>query len=209
MRTAALKVAAAFVGANILCCTIVGAFAQQPLPVTALDALYQRYKPRIQQLTPAIVEKMWTTQSRNKPWFQATYTLLSEDKDNPQLIDKLRREIPCGETNFLTRDATYSSAAGQYRCTVSIPMGNYKVDVVLYLNFKSAGTLESAVVYQGSPAKSLVEEEAAKGTSRNDIPAIIELHSDLMSRIDNARAPPGSYVEYSKNMEAKFAVRFK
>ena len=30
------------------------------------------------------------------------------------------------------------------------------------------------------------------------------------SRIDNARAPSGSYVEYSKNFEQqKFAVRFK
>jgi hypothetical protein len=87
--------------------------------------------------------------------------------------------------------------------------------VVLFLNFTASYTLVSAVLYQRLPFKVLRAEvaKAEQASGRNiesEVPAFMELHSDILSRIDNARAPSGSYVEYSKNMEQqKFAIRFK
>jgi hypothetical protein len=178
-----------------------------------ISELYQRYKSRLPTLTRAEIEKIWVTQSHSRAWFQSTYALLDRGRDNPQLIDKLRSEVPCAETNRLSREITFSPAAKQFRCTMNFTVANTHAEVVLYLNFESGGTLESAVIYQTVPLKVVAEQAASpqtEGFLKNDFPVLVELHSDIMSRIDNARAPPGGYAEYSKNMEReKFAVRFR
>jgi hypothetical protein len=122
--------------------------------------------------------------------------------------------MPCAKTTALTRDATYAATAKQYRCTVRIPIPGAVVqssaDEVLYINLNEINTLESVVIYQTVPAKVHAGIMLEGGAPANEVPALVELHSEIMSRIDNARAPSGSYVEYSKNMEdEKFAARFK
>ena len=126
------------------------------------------------------------------------------------MIDTLRKDIPCSETNAQTRDATFAPTADQFQCSATISEGT---TVVLFVNFTSAHTLASAVIYQGLPIKALLaqaEREEGGSLAESEVAALMELHSDILSRIDNARAPPGSYVEYSKNFEQqKFAVKFK
>jgi hypothetical protein len=201
--------------ALILTIAVVGgasfeASAQQLAPPAAVNELYQRYKPRLTQLTPGRIENIWHSQSERQPWYRHLYTLLNVDRDNPQLIQKLQREISCVETTTLTRDVTYSVAAKQYQCAMSLSIPGADGHVVIYLNLNGAGTLESAVIYQTFLAETFARQMAAGGLPANEGSALIELISEVVSRIDNARAPSGSYVEYSKDMDTqKFAVRFK
>lgn len=190
------------------------ASAQQLAPPAAVKELYQRYKPRLWQLTPSRIENIWRSLSNINPWFRGVYASLNADRDNPNLIQKLQREMPCAETTALTKDATYSAAAKQYRCTLRFPIPGAVVqssaDEVIYLNLNEINTLESIVIYQTVPAEVHTGQMLAGGVPANEVPALVELHSEIMSRIDNARAPSGSYVEYSKNMEdEKFSARFK
>jgi hypothetical protein len=205
--------------ALVLTFTFVGgasfaASAQQVAPPSAVNELYERYKPRLWQLTPGKIENIWRSLSNINPWFRSVYAILNADRDNPMLVQKLEREIPCAETTALTRDVTYTATIKQYRCTVRVPIPGAVVqssaDEVIYLNLNEINTLESVVIYQTVPAEVHVRQMLAGGTPANEVPALVELHSEIMSRIDNARAPSGSYVEYSKNMEdEKFAARFK
>lgn len=182
--------------------------------MATINELYQRYKPRLKELNPEKIENIWRDLSESQPWYRHLYTLLNVDRDNPQLIQKLQREIPCAEPAAQTRDVTYSVAAKQYRCTASLvtPGADDQASaiIVVYLNLNEIGTLESAAIYQTFPAGTFTRQMAEGGIPANEVSALVELHSEVLSRIDNARAPSGSYVEYSKNMEnQKFAIRFK
>jgi hypothetical protein len=55
-----------------------------------------------------------------------------------------------------------------------------------------------------------IKHFADAGLNPHDAMVLAELHSEMKSRIDNARATSGSYVEYGKTFDTqKFAVRFK
>ncbi len=198
------------IGAAVIYYSTSGITLAQQLPsAETVNTLYQLYKPRLPTLTPAEIEKIWTVQSQSKPWFRHVYGILNGGKDDPQFINKFSKEIPCSETNAKTRDATFAPTAYQYQCSIALSDG---ATILLFLNFTSAYTLASAITYQKIPFKLLIMQfKKERGVPpESEIAALMELHGDILSRIDNARAPAGSYVEYSKNMEQqKFAVRFK
>jgi hypothetical protein len=191
------------VGVSILCCgTIQNSLAQQSPSVATINELYQRFKPRLERLTPSMIEEIWQAQSRKEPWFQAMYLVLYREKDNPLIVEKFQHEMPCAETANQTRETTYGTPAKQFRCTAQMPAPISNVNTIIFLNLNSANTLESAVVYQMFSRRALNELAP-------EMPAVAwELHFDILSRVDNARAPAGSYAEYSEAGQ-KFAVRFK
>ena len=78
-----------------------------------------------------------------------------------------------------------------------------------YLNINENGTLESSVVYQNL-RDLMVQVAMEAGPKQRDVMILTELHFDVLSRIDNARAPSGTFVEYDKTgYVQKFAARFK
>jgi hypothetical protein len=195
----------------VLCTTLDRALADSTAPSSAVvQDIYKRYSPRLQGLTPAKVEDIWRGQVQREPWFRHTYKIMQQGKDDPGLVNKLRREFPCEDTSISARDQTYAVAARQYRCTTTISVqGATNVTLTFYLNVNEIGTLESIVLYQNMHSENLKQFVDA-GLSQRDAMTLIELHFDVLSRIDNARAPSGSFVEYGKTGETqKFAVRFK
>jgi hypothetical protein len=210
MRPTMRKIIVALFGALILCCTIDRAHAGQVAPNPAVvEEIYQRYSPRLKSLTRAKVENIWLDQAKTEPWYQAVYEIIKAGKDNPELANKLRREFPCEDSSTSRRDQTYAVAARQYRCTTNVSAEGIDASIVFYLNLDDTGRFESYVVYQ-STIGATVKTFTDAGLAPNDALVLAELHSEVKSRIDNARAPPGGYVEYSKYFDTqKFAVRFK
>jgi len=66
------------------------ALAQQPSAAT-INELHQRYKPRLPDLTPAMIRGMWQSQLEDPPWFQPTYSVLQAEKENPRIIQSCTR----------------------------------------------------------------------------------------------------------------------
>ena len=117
--------------------------------------------------------------------------------------------MPCEDTSTAARDQTYAAAARQYRCTATFPAEGANLSLVSYLNVNEIGTLESVVLYLNGHG-ALLKHSVEAGLSQRDAIILIELHFDVLSRIDNARAPSGSFVEYGKTGDTqKFAARFK
>jgi hypothetical protein len=84
-----------------------------------------------------------------------------------------------------------------------------RIDPVFYMNINDTGRLESFVLFQDTTGL-FAKQSREAGIAPNDALALAELHSEVLSRIDNARVPPGGYVEYSKYFDTqKFAIRFK
>jgi hypothetical protein len=82
-------------------------------------------------------------------------------------------------------------------------------NVACYLNVNENGTLESFVLYQNLH-EVIVQQAVDAGPKQRNMMILTELHFDVLSRIDNARAPSGTFVEYDKTGHIqKFAVRFK
>lgn len=210
MQTTMPKLFVALLVTLILCTTIDRALADTTTPSSAVvQEIYQRYSPRLQSLTPTKVENIWRGQAKREPWYQRTYNILDRGKDDPELVNMFRREFPCEETSTAARDRTYAVVARQYRCAATLSVDGVSANVAFYLNVNDIGTLESVAFYQsmhGATIKQLIDA----GLSQHDAMVLAELHSEVKSRIDSARAPPGVYVEYSRTGDAqKFAVRFK
>ena len=196
--------------ALILCSTIGRADAGPVAPNPAvIEEIYQRYSTRVKGLTRAKVENVWLARAKDEPWYQVVYDIVKAGKDTPELANKLRRELPCEDTSTSRRDQTYAVAAKQYRCTTNVSAEGIDASIVLFMNLDDAGSIESYVVYQsmiGATVKKFMEG----GLAKSDALALAELHSEVLSRIDNARVSPSGYVEYSKYFDTqKFAVRFK
>jgi hypothetical protein len=204
------KIFVALFGALILCGTIDRAHAGQAAPSPAVvEELYQRYSPRVKGLTRAKVENIWLARARDEPWYQRVYDIIKAGKDNPELVIKIRREFPCENTSTSRRDQTYAVAATQYRCTANVSAEGNSASIVFYLNLDDSGRFESYVVYQSMPGQ-FAKQAREAGIAPNDALALAELHSEVTSRIDNARVPSGGHVEYSKDFDTqKFAVRFR
>lgn len=205
-----LKIMVALFGALILCCSIDRANAGQTDPSPAvLEELYQRYKPRLKTLTLPNLENIWRARAKSEPWYQVVYDIIKAGKDSPELANKLRREFPCEDTSSSGRDQTYALTAKQYRCTATVSAEGADASIVFYMSLDDTGRFVNYVAYQ-SMIGATVKQFTDGGLTRSDALALAELHSEVSSRIDNARAPSGGYVEYSKYFDTqKFAVRFK
>ncbi len=204
------KIFVALFGALILCSTIDRAHAGQAAPSPAVvEEIYQRYSPRVKGLTRAKVENVWLARAKDEPWYQETYGNVYKSKDSPEQVKEFRREFPCEVISGARRDPTYAMTATQYRCTASFTVQGIDASIVFYMNLNDTGRLESFVLYQSMPGL-FAKQSREAGIAPNDALALAELHSEVTSRIDNARVPPGGYVEYSKYFDTqKFGVRFK
>jgi hypothetical protein len=210
MQIAMLKLSIALLAVLFLCTNADHSLAGSTTPSSAvLQEIYKRYSPRLQGLTPAKVESIWRGQAQREPWFQQTYINVNAAKDSPEQVREFMRELFCEAVSGSRRDLTYAMAATQYRCTAELSVEGANVSVVLYMNLNDAGTLESFVFYQNVHGEN-VKQMVDAGLSQRDAMTLTELHFDVLSRIDNARAPSGSFVEYDKTGDTqKFAVRFK
>jgi len=197
-------------GTLIFFTTSDGTLADSATPNSAvIQEIFQRYSPRLQGLTPAKVENIWRGQAESKPWFRHTYTNANASKDSPQQVKEFMREFTCEVVSGSRRDLTYAIAATQHRCTAELSVEGIKASIVFYMNLNDTGRLESFVFYQNMHGANVVKLATDAGLSQRDAMTLIELHFDVLSRIDNARAPSGSFVEYNKTGDAKFAVRFR
>ena len=181
-----------------------GPLAQEP-PKAVVDELVERHKPRLQGLTAEAIERVWREQVQSEPWFRKLHAQWAAQKDDPDIVQTLRDDPSCAEVDPSNQDTTFQGQAKQYRCMGDIRERDYSGQMVVYVNVNGSGLLASAVMLARIPLPF-----PFGGIGPDEQAALLELYSDMTTRMDNARAPPGSHVEYSKDLEyLKFAAQFR
>ena len=187
-----------------LLCADATALAQQ-LTKAELAELVERYKPRLPSLTAEGIESVWRETLQREPWYGRLHAHWMALKDDPDIARTLHDDPSCAETDLSTQDTTFRGHAKQYRCTGEVRALDRPGHMVFHANLNADGLLTSAVVVARIPIPF-----SAPGIGPDEIAAVRELYSDIISRTDIARAPPGVHLEYSKDLDVlKFAMQFR